>query len=90
MSVAPFGLKISGDKDLVVNPDEASTIKLIQELRSAPYGKAKNRKTPWRVVADQLNKMGITNRAGHPWKEQNLYAVMRHHKRYAHLFKKPF
>lgn len=86
VSVAPFGLMVADDKSLVVNQDEASIIKIIQELRSAPYGKTKKRKTPWRLVAEQLNEMGKTNRAGHPWKEENLYSVMRHHKRYAHLF----
>lgn len=84
--LVPFGLMKDENKNLIPNPDEVAVLHLIQELRSAPYGKQKNRKTPWAKVANELNARGIKNRSSSDWTMANVRKVILTGERYAHLF----
>jgi len=90
VSSAPYGLTKTDNNDLIPDPQEVAILRLIQKFRNTPYGKAKNRKTPWHVVASQLNERGIKTRSSGDWTMANLRFVMKTHQRYAHLFKKYF
>ena len=89
VSHAPYGLSKDANKNLVPNPREAEVLQLIQELRNTRYGKAKNRLTPWHLVAAQLNERGIKTRSSGDWTMANVRFVMKTHQRYAHLFNDP-
>ena len=86
--LAPYGLMKDVNNDLVPNLQEIAILRLIQKFRNTPYGKAKNRKTPWHVVASQLNDRGIKNRNSSDWTMANVRKVIITGKRYAHLLKK--
>ena len=60
LGAAPFGYTHSNDrKSYIINKPEMEIVGIVKELRS--------NKNPWRVVADELNKMGYTNRRGNNW-----------------------
>jgi len=86
----PYGLSKDANNNFVPNLQEMAILRLIHKFRNTPYGKAKNRKTPWHVVASQLNERGIKNRSAENWTMANVRKVIITSKRYAHLFKKPF
>ena len=43
----------------IINNNEMEIVEIVKVLR--------NDKNPWRIVADELNKMGYTNRRGNNW-----------------------
>ena len=60
LGAAPFGYTHSKDrKSYIINNDEMEIVEIVKVLR--------NDKNPWRIVADELNKMGYTNRRGNNW-----------------------
>ena len=60
LGAAPFGYTHSADrKSYIINSDEMEIVEIVKVLR--------NQKNPWRIVADELNKLGYTNRRGNNW-----------------------
>ena len=55
---------------------------MIKDLRDKPYGPHLDRKTPYHVIAKELNDKGILRRDGEEWNMINI--------RYLLEIKKPF
>ena len=69
----PFGFTSEEDGKLVEDTTEQAIIQLVHAARN-PVG---GRRAAWRIIAEQLNANGYTNRLGNSWTKQNTYNVFR-------------
>ena len=66
----PFGFGLADDgKTLVLDQDEQQTLEIIRDCRAA--------RLPLRDIADELNRLGRSTRAGSPWRHQYVASLLR-------------
>jgi DNA invertase Pin-like site-specific DNA recombinase len=57
-----FGYQLAADGTLTEHPDEQAALVIMRDCRAAGY--------TLRAIADELNRQGLTTRAGGPWRHE--------------------
>jgi len=64
---APTGLRVTATGTIEPNAAERAQLDIMAECRAAGFS--------WDGIAQEMNRLGHSNRAGRPWKWQNIRRV---------------